>query len=185
MAKRKQVSAKARFEVFERDEFTCQYCGSHPPQAILHVDHIVPVAGGGCNSEDNLITACSRCNGGKGARPLTAIPRPLAEKAKELAEQERQIAGYGKVMQAKMLRLDTETWHVFEVFDPGIEHGFSNANYTSIKLFIERLGFYETCGAMELAVLRKGIASNSTFKYFCGICWRKIKEGDDGQNTLD
>jgi 5-methylcytosine-specific restriction endonuclease McrA len=28
MVKRKALSAKARFEIFKRDAFTCQYCGS-------------------------------------------------------------------------------------------------------------------------------------------------------------
>ena len=39
--KREQLSAKLRFEVFKRDSFVCQYCGSHPPQVVLHVDHII------------------------------------------------------------------------------------------------------------------------------------------------
>ena len=65
--KRKAISKKTRFEVFKRDGFTCQYCGAHPPQAILHVDHIVPVAEGGGNEDTNLVTACDHCNLGKAA----------------------------------------------------------------------------------------------------------------------
>jgi 5-methylcytosine-specific restriction endonuclease McrA len=49
ITKRKSISKKARFEVFKRDAFSCQYCGAHPPDSILHVDHIVPVALGGGN----------------------------------------------------------------------------------------------------------------------------------------
>ena len=61
MTKRKAISKKARFEVFKRDGFQCQYCGAVPPKVILHVDHIVPVAGGGDNSEENLITCARLC----------------------------------------------------------------------------------------------------------------------------
>ena len=35
---RKQISARIRFEIFKRDQFTCQYCGAHPPAVILQVE---------------------------------------------------------------------------------------------------------------------------------------------------
>ena len=68
---RKSISPKLRFEVFKRDKFQCQYCGKSAPQVVLHVDHIEPVAEGGTNEITNLITACSECNLGKGARRLS------------------------------------------------------------------------------------------------------------------
>lgn len=54
-----------RFCILRRDGFTCRYCGRRPPDVVLHVDHMVPVARGGTSDEDNLITACRRCNLGK------------------------------------------------------------------------------------------------------------------------
>lgn len=68
--KRKSISKKVRFEVFKRDSFKCQYCGKASPDVILHVDHLKPVSKGGENEIYNLITACSDCNGGKGATEL-------------------------------------------------------------------------------------------------------------------
>jgi 5-methylcytosine-specific restriction endonuclease McrA len=44
MNKRKSISKKIRFEVFKRDSFTCQYCGSKSPDVTLVIDHIMPVA---------------------------------------------------------------------------------------------------------------------------------------------
>ena len=70
-ANRKKLSSKLRFEVFKRDGFQCQYCGKSAPQVMLHVDHIEPVAEGGTDDITNLITACSECNLGKGARRLS------------------------------------------------------------------------------------------------------------------
>jgi len=70
MSKRKSIKTSTRFEVFRRDGFTCQYCGSKSPDVILEIDHIRPVADGGDNSILNLITACWACNSGKGARLL-------------------------------------------------------------------------------------------------------------------
>ncbi len=70
MAERKSLSKKIRFEVFKRDSFTCQYCGSKAPDVILEVDHIKPVSKGGDNSILNLITSCQTCNRGKSDRKI-------------------------------------------------------------------------------------------------------------------
>ncbi len=57
---------KVRFEVFKRDNFTCQYCGRKAPNVILHLDHIFPKSKGGKNEKENYITSCEECNLGKG-----------------------------------------------------------------------------------------------------------------------
>lgn len=78
--KRKSTGKRLRFEVFKRDSFTCQYCGSKPPDVVLEIDHIDPVANGGDNSELNLITACENCNAGKAAKRLDDVrPSPDAD----------------------------------------------------------------------------------------------------------
>lgn len=64
------ISPSLRFEIFRRDSFACQYCGRRAPRVVLHVDHVVSVKDGGTNDPGNLITACSVCNVGKGARSL-------------------------------------------------------------------------------------------------------------------
>lgn len=76
MAKRKSPSASLRWSVFCRDGFTCRYCGAQAGQegVELHADHVVSVIDGGDDSYDNLVTACQRCNGGKGARSLVDAP---------------------------------------------------------------------------------------------------------------
>lgn len=72
MTGRKVFSKQERFQIFERDNFTCQYCGRKPPEVQLEADHIVPLAKGGTNDERNLITACRDCNRGKGIENLAA-----------------------------------------------------------------------------------------------------------------
>lgn len=54
-----------RFKVFERDGFTCQYCGQAAPNVRLEVDHRLSLVEGGTNGLDNLVTACWSCNRGK------------------------------------------------------------------------------------------------------------------------
>lgn len=76
--KRVGIGASLRWSVFARDGFTCRYCGAQAGQngVTLAVDHILSVAEGGDNRIDNLLTACQRCNGGKGARSLATAPVP-------------------------------------------------------------------------------------------------------------
>ncbi len=54
-------------EVWERDNYTCVYCGE---TQNLSVDHIKPLAKGGSHSPDNLCVACISCNSSKRATPL-------------------------------------------------------------------------------------------------------------------
>ncbi len=52
-----------RENVFKRDGFKCQYCGTTKE---LTLDHLIPKAKGGKSSWNNLVTACKRCNSRKG-----------------------------------------------------------------------------------------------------------------------
>jgi 5-methylcytosine-specific restriction endonuclease McrA len=63
---RKRV-AFTRFNLFLRDEFRCQYCGS---KGDLTFDHVVPRAAGGVTSWENVVAACSPCNLRKGCKNL-------------------------------------------------------------------------------------------------------------------
>ena len=74
---RVRVPDSVRFAVLQRDGFACRYCGSRPPYQELQVDHVVSVSSGGRLLElDNLITACARCNNGKGSQSVEA-PDPV------------------------------------------------------------------------------------------------------------
>lgn len=55
--------AFTRFNVFLRDKFSCQYCGS---KSDLTFDHVVPRCSGGMTRWDNVVAACAPCNLRKG-----------------------------------------------------------------------------------------------------------------------
>lgn len=59
------ISPSLRWEVWERDNFTCQDCGT---RRHLSVDHIVAESNGGTLDLANLRTLCIRCNCKKGAK---------------------------------------------------------------------------------------------------------------------
>jgi len=63
---RKRV-AFTRFNLFLRDEFSCQYCGARHD---LTFDHVVPRALGGVTSWENVVAACAPCNLRKGSKTL-------------------------------------------------------------------------------------------------------------------
>lgn len=184
MAERKPISQKTRFEVFKRDSFRCQYCGQSPPAVVLEVDHFEAVAAGGSNDIDNLITSCADCNRGKGAGDVTAPPDTVAEKhAKQQAAAE-QLRAYN----AFKMELRAEADRIIERL--GLEwfgringkrnkYVFGDARVASVRTFLKDLGESDVLDAIEIAFerfpVRKGEDDVRTWKYFCGVCWRKIR----------
>ena len=69
-----QYPAFTRFNLFLRDKFSCQYCGSNHD---LTFDHVVPRRLGGITSWENVSTACSPCNLKKGGRTPAQARMPL------------------------------------------------------------------------------------------------------------
>jgi 5-methylcytosine-specific restriction endonuclease McrA len=69
--RRDPVSPKTRFLILKRDSYRCQICGARASDDMtLEVDHRIPVAKGGLNTDDNLWTLCAECNAGKQAMDL-------------------------------------------------------------------------------------------------------------------
>jgi 5-methylcytosine-specific restriction endonuclease McrA len=60
--------AFTRFNVFLRDSFQCQYCGTGFASEELTFDHLVPRSRGGRTLWTNVVTACQDCNLLKGNR---------------------------------------------------------------------------------------------------------------------
>lgn len=67
--------AFTRFNVFLRDRFECQYCGS--PEDLTF-DHLIPRSKGGQTEWENVLAACSPCNlrkGNKRCEEVAMFPR--------------------------------------------------------------------------------------------------------------
>jgi HNH endonuclease len=119
------LSVRTRFEVFKRDDFTCQYCGRKSPEVVLEVDHIVPVAGGGMDDVVNLRTSCWECNSGKSDKPLSEIVtgEDPHDRAVMLLEKERQLKEYNVVLAAVRERREREAWELVRYWNS--EQGFT------------------------------------------------------------
>ena len=57
-----------RRNIFLRDHNRCQYCRRRFSAAELSRDHVVPRSRGGRTTWDNIVSACLKCNVGKGGR---------------------------------------------------------------------------------------------------------------------
>ena len=199
MGTRKGIPPRVRFEVFKRDSFTCVYCGAKSPGVVLHADHVVPLAEGGADEIGNLVTSCAKCNGGKGAIPLTAaaeahVRASALQRQREIAEVDAAYNEWRKERReaveataARMVALWSER-ALFGAFVLG-EHGKN-----SMRRFADRLVEEDIREAIEIAVARVPCSTpdprwhpkgqkytamqaqfDRRFRYFCGVCHRKFK----------
>lgn len=79
MVKRPRPHVKLnKQEIFRRDDYTCQYCGSQTEELTL--DHVIPRRLGGKHSWENLVTACRSCNHRKGGRMVDQAGMALSRR---------------------------------------------------------------------------------------------------------
>lgn len=178
------VTKRLRFDVFKRDQFTCQYCGRKPPMVILEADHVIPVAEGGPDEIENLVTACFDCNRGKGAVPLDQVPTSLSDRMEEEKARRAQMEAYNQFLleqrEAEQRVVEELGWYWFNKFNrKKDQYVFGHARVPSIKRFLKTLAPAEIMDAMDIAHSRHspwGDRDDKTFRYFCGICWNRIRE---------
>lgn len=180
-AERKPLSKKMRFDVFKRDSFKCQYCGATPPAVVLEVDHVHPVALGGKDRIDNLITACFDCNRGKGAGLLSSVPESLADRAALMKEKLDQMKAFQRLINSKRKLEEQQIDDVEAAFQVHFDdYSFNDKFRQSVRLFLQKLPPNIVVDYMHLACTRIPRQHDAT-KYFCGICWKAIKEPRNGQ----
>ncbi|MEM9430358.1 MAG: HNH endonuclease [Pseudomonadota bacterium] len=75
-----KTAAFTRFNLFLRDEFTCQYCGA---RGDMTFDHVLPRAKGGRTSWSNVVAACGPCNLRKGSKTLKQAGMSLRKRPLE------------------------------------------------------------------------------------------------------
>ena len=172
------ISKKLRFEVFKRDGFKCAYCGRTPPSVTLEVDHIQPKSKGGKNDINNYVTACFDCNRGKRDIPLDKIPAQLSQNMEVLKEKEEQIKEYRKFVLKIERREKRDIEDVSKIYrDSYPEWDFSdNFKYVSIKKFIQLLPKHKVMDSLRKSVSKFPYNKDTAIRYFCGICWREIKD---------
>lgn len=176
------VSKRLRYEVLRRDNHACRYCGQMAPDVKLHVDHVVPVALGGSDEPSNLVTACMDCNSGKSATPAdAALVNDVSAKALRWAEAIRAAADAAVAESRARTKLESDFLDFWELFAYGPEWNRKQvplpSNYgASLHQFMAAgLPWPLILDAVEIAMNSRASA-DETFRYFCGVCWRKVSE---------
>ena len=105
--------AFTRFNLFLRDEFRCQYCGS---KGELTFDHVVPRARGGVTSWENVVAACASCNLRKGSKSLSHAGMSLVRPPRQPGAEE--LKNQGRKFPPNHLH---ETWLDFLYWDAELE----------------------------------------------------------------
>ncbi|EKO4254879.1 TPA: HNH endonuclease [Vibrio parahaemolyticus] len=188
---RKSLSKKIRFEVFKRDSFTCQYCGSKAPDVLLEVDHIKPVSMGGTNDLLNLITSCFDCNRGKSNRELcdNAVLEKQRDQLEALQERKEQIEMMFN-WQKGLLELDSEVITQLAEYWGELVSGYhlNEIGHKSLKKLNNRFEISEIMQAMKLATDQyleydsEGVIHDSVEEAWSkvpGICSNKRREREN------
>lgn len=186
MAKRKNISKSVRFEVFKRDNFTCQYCGRSAPEVILEVDHIIPVAKGGNNDILNLITSCRECNRGKSAKELsdnTVIKKQKAQ-LDELNEKREQMEMMVKWKQTLTELVEKQIDAVDDYIQSITDYQLSESGRKRVRKWIHAFGFAEVYTAAEISFDKyysetRESSWQKAFDKIGGICYNRRKQRNE------
>lgn len=66
--------------VYERDNWTCQYCRAKLTHKTATIDHILPRSRGGRSNFENCVASCAQCNIRKANKPLSQTRLSLIKK---------------------------------------------------------------------------------------------------------
>lgn len=165
------VSKRLRFEILNRDNHTCRYCGGRAPDVILTIDHVVPVALGGSDDPSNLVAACKDCNAGKSSsNPDAPLVDTVADDAVRWAAAMKQAA-------AELAGADDAIESILDAVADAWKPYYKPTDWTgSVVTFIKAgLSQADLLAMVDVAYRKRGI-DRDRWSYFCGCCWTRIRE---------
>lgn len=173
-SERVPISKRKRFELFDRDKFTCQYCGKQPPMVRLVIDHRIPIKEGGHNEDDNLITSCEECNQGKGAKVIGIGNTPTHQDA--LLAQERLEAIQASKLATKAAKAREALRQTMLGYYARLtgEESIDRAVLTSLCKLVYEFDFDTVAAWMDMAYTVVGSRRGKFIAYVCA-CARNTR----------
>lgn len=164
------VNKRTRFEVLRRDDFTCRYCRSTEGQ--LTIDHVLPVALGGTDAPDNLVTACRDCNAGKSStNPGSPLVAQVTEETLRYAERARQAwAVLVEEQGSREEYVDLIADELGAMTVP-VDWRQSIARWFSMGVHVEVLVDCARQASANAGYFR----DDGQFRYFCKLAWTQVR----------
>jgi len=169
------VSKRLRYEILRRDNHACRYCGAAAPDVKVTIDHVLPVALGGTDTPDNLVTACADCNSGKTS---TTPDAPLVA---NVAEDALRWAGAMALASREALEDTQGREKAYKAFQKAWKR---NGGATSdlpdnwrgslSSLIAAGLPAEALVECADIAFDQAHVYDRNRFKYMCGVGWRKV-----------
>lgn len=175
------VSKRLRYEILRRDQHTCRYCGASAPAVPLRVDHVTPVALGGTDTPDNLVTSCEPCNSGKSSATVdsSVVANVSDDALRWAAAMEQAAANLQELEKPKDEYRDAflAEWNRWTV---GKEEKPVELP-VDWKLSIERfrvagITAWMWADIVDIGMANQKVKPENTFKYCCGVAWNKVDE---------
>lgn len=163
------VTKRTRYEVLKRDNHTCRYCGATANDGPLTIDHVTPVALGGTDNPDNLVTACRDCNYGKASTsPDAATVEDVKAADMKWADATKRAAD----LLATQRQARDDYYVSFVAAWPSYRNIPAEAEWSIGRLYDAGLPLGEMTRAAQYAASQRGVYDR--FNYFMGICWKKV-----------
>lgn len=183
------VSKRLRYEVFRRDNFTCRSCGAKAPDVKLEPDHVVPVVLGGTDDPSNLATACSACNSGKTS---TTPDAPVVADVSEDALRWSHAMAEAAVQMRAELAGQVEVHIKFDSWWNAWTYGSTKKIplprpddwRSSVDSFLAAGLPLDILGWCVDKAMRSKAEPTHTWRYMCGIAWKKVTELQEQAGVL-
>lgn len=175
------VSKRLRYEILRRDDHTCRYCGAKAPDVPLRVDHVTPVALGGGDTPDNLVTACEPCNSGKSSATIDSATvaavsddairwsTAMQQAADNLLKQEKPKHTYRSAFLAEWERWGFGKGDERKTLELPPDWKASIERFRVAGLPVQVWG-----DIVDTAMGNDMVLRANKFKYCCGIAWNQV-----------
>ena len=179
------VSKRLRMEILRRDNYTCRYCGGSAPDVKLTIDHVTPIALGGSDEPGNLVAACFDCNAGKASvHPESSVVEDVTQDAMRWAAAIKEAARLVETERQKAEDLYAAFDSAWVVNIGAYRYRPDDWRNNLVQFTRAGLSYAEIEDAVFVTARKYGLVGSDYWRYFCGVCWRKVDKLNEVAKSL-